>query len=340
MKQVSHFFFIAISVVIILIYGKGLIMPFVLAMFLWFMTREIRCLMNKVPFLKNIPFLIKNIISFLFISGIVAFFVQLISSSLNNLVKKYSVYQKNIDALINKANDIFQVNIIELIQDNFSEFNIGSLLSMMFNSITEIVSSGFMILLYALFLFLEETSFRRKMRNMFKNKESFDMVSMIIERIEISVAKYLGLKTLISLGTAILSYGILILIGIESPIFWASLVFILNFIPNVGSLLASIFPALFSLLQFGEFLPGLMVMGGVGLIQIVVGNIVEPKLMGNTMNISPLLTIFSLAFWGAIWGITGMILSVPIMVTVLIIFSQFEQTKSLAILFSEKGEIN
>ncbi|MFW5852039.1 MAG: hypothetical protein ACOCWB_07440, partial [Bacteroidota bacterium] len=162
MKQASHFFFIAISVVIILIYGKGLIMPFVLALFLWFMTREIRCLMNKVPILKKIPFLIITFISFFFISSIITFFVQLITYSLNNLVKTYSVYQNNIDILIHKTNEIFQVNIIELIQDNFSEFNIGTLLTMMFNSITEIVSSGFMILLYALFLFLEETSFRSK----------------------------------------------------------------------------------------------------------------------------------------------------------------------------------
>ena len=121
--------------------------------------------------------------------------------------------------------------------------------------------------------------------------------------------------------------------------FWAFLIFLLNFIPTIGSLIATIFPAAYSLLQFGEFSPALLVLVIVGTIQLVVGNIVEPRVMGSSMNISPLVTILALTFWGMIWGITGMILSIPIMVVLVIIFSQFESTRPIAILLSEKGEI-
>ena len=78
----------------------------------------------------------------------------------------------------------------------------------------------------------------------------------------------------------------------------------------------------------------------VGVIQVLVGNILEPKLMGNSMNLSPLVSILALSLWGALWGVTGMILSIPITVIMVIICSQFEATKSVAIMLSEKGEIN
>lgn len=100
-----------------------------------------------------------------------------------------------------------------------------------------------------------------------------------------------------------------------------------------------VFPAVFSLLQFGEVTPFLIVLIAVGCIQVIVGNIIEPKLFGKSLNLSPLVTILSLAVWGKIWGITGMVLSVPITVIMIIIFSQFEKTKSVAILLSENGDI-
>mgnify|MGYP005704738293 FL=1 len=94
------------------------------------------------------------------------------------------------------------------------------------------------------------------------------------------------------------------------------------------------------MLQFGDFSIGLIIFFVVGFIQVIIGNFLEPKWLGNSMNISPLLSIISLVFWGAIWGTTGMIISVPVTVVILIILSKFESYQSLAILLSEKGEIN
>ena len=113
----------------------------------------------------------------------------------------------------------------------------------------------------------------------------------------------------------------------------------LNFIPTVGSLVGTIFPTLFCLLQFGDYLEGIQVLVLVGLIQVLIGNVVEPRLMGNSLNISSLVAIVALSFWGVIWGVTGMILSVPVTVILVILFAQFEQTKSVAIMLSDKGDV-
>jgi predicted PurR-regulated permease PerM len=112
-----------------------------------------------------------------------------------------------------------------------------------------------------------------------------------------------------------------------------------NFIPSIGPVLATVFPSLFCLIQFGEFVPFLMVFFGVGTVGVLISSLVEPRLMGNTLNISPLVTILALAIWGSIWGILGALLSVPITVAMIIILAQFPQTKNLAILLSEKGKI-
>ena len=137
----------------------------------------------------------------------------------------------------------------------------------------------------------------------------------------------------------LLPQRILKIVGVHYAVFWAFLIFLLNFIPTIGSLLATIFPAVFCLLQFGEFTQCLMVFFIVGSIQVFIGNFLEPKWMGNSMNISPLIAIIALVFWGSIWGTTGMILSIPITVILIIVCSQFQSTKPIAMLLSEKGKI-
>ena len=104
--------------------------------------------------------------------------------------------------------------------------------------------------------------------------------------------------------------------------------------------MATVFPVIFSMLQFGDFSTAFIILFVVSTIQIVIGNLIEPRWMGNSMNISPLISIISLMFWGLIWGTTGMIVSVPFTVVIIIILSVIESTRPLAILLSEKGDIN
>ena len=144
---------------------------------------------------------------------------------------------------------------------------------------------------------------------------------------------------MVSILTGVLSYFALVLLGIDAPIFWAFLIFILNYIPTVGSLIATTFPSIFAMLQFGEIMPGVWVLIIVGAIQLVVGNYIDPKLTGDSLNVSPLIVILGLAFWGAIWGIIGMFLSVPITVMLIIIFSEIPSTRPIAILLTKDGNI-
>lgn len=130
------------------------------------------------------------------------------------------------------------------------------------------------------------------------------------------------------------------LIGVDFAIFWAFLIFLLNYIPTIGSLIATAFPAVLTLVQFETFTPFIIVLVAITGIQMVVGNFIEPKMMGNSLKISSLVVLLSLAFWGAIWGVTGMFLCVPITVILMIIFAQFPTSRPIAILLSDDGDIN
>lgn len=343
MKNTAYFFIIAISVIYLLIQGQSLIVPFVLGVLIWFIFRRLKASLDKIDFIKNnFPSWSKGILSFFIVLSLIVLVFEILSINIQNLTLSYEKYQHNVELIVEKINQIFNTNIdlSSFITKNLENFDFGRLLGSVLNSISDIMGNTFMILLYSLFVLLEESNFKPKIKALASSPEKFDQYQGIMEKIEASISNYFGLKSLVSLITGVLSYVALLIIGVDSPAFWAFLIFTLNFIPTIGSLIGTAFPAIFSLLQFGEFTPFILVLVFVGLIQLVVGNILEPKLMGSSMNISPLVTIIALSLWGFIWGIIGMILSVPITVVIIIICSQFEKTKPVAILLSEKGKLN
>ena len=340
MQKIAYFFISAIAIVIILIYGKSLLIPFVFALLLWFIMREIKQLMDKAKFIREkIPSWIKSLLAAIIILTVLAVISKIISTSVKTLAGSYSQYNDNVVNVVHSINEIFNIDLKDEMKDFSADANLGKLLGSIFNSITEILGSTFMIIIYALFIFLEESHFLNKVKYVANGNGQFEKFEGMVERIESSIEKYLRLKTMTSLTTGMLSYFVLLFIGIDAPIFWAFLIFLLNYIPTIGSLIATTFPAAYCLLQFGHFNEALTVLVFIASIQVLVGNILEPKLMGNSMNISPLVAIIALTFWGAIWGVTGMFLSIPITVVIMIILSQFESTRPIAIMLSEKGKI-
>ncbi|TVQ83683.1 MAG: AI-2E family transporter [Bacteroidetes bacterium] len=340
-KSLAGIFFVFMSTVYILIIGKSLIMPFVFAMILWLIVKQIRLVMNRIGFVKErIPEWVKNLISFLIILMALNFVVNIVISNFRILAITYEGYLKNFDILINRVNEAFNIDLLDSLKVYFQDFDFGSAAFSLLDYSSGLLGTVFMMLIYTIFIFIEESSFRKKLEKVFSDTQKFEDTYRLIEKVERSVSKYLVLKTLICLATGVLSYIVLLIIGVDFPVFWAFLIFLLNYIPVLGSYVATILPVLFSFLQFGDFTPGLLVLIFVGAIQVVIGNFVDPRVMGNSVNLSPLVIILSLAFWGAIWGIVGMFLSVPLMVIVVVAFSKMPRFRPFAILMTGNGEID
>jgi len=338
--SVASWMVIAFLMLFLLVYGEPIIVPFVIALLIWFVVKKMRNLLDKNAFIRKfIPSWLKTGLASFVIFGGIFFIVQMLTNNIQSLANSYSEYISNIESIGLKINEIFKINLTKELNHFVANFDFSSYLESLFNSLSEILGNMVMIIFYVVFLFVEESLFQHKIKLIFEPRNRFDKVSQILQKIDKSMSSYIGLKSLVSLLTTTLSYFIMLAVGIDSPVFWAFLIFMFNFIPSIGPILGTLLPALFCLIQFGTFTPALIVLFGVGGVSVLVGSLVEPKLMGNTLNISPLVAILSLALWGSIWGIIGMLLSVPITVAMIIIFSQFPSTRSIAILLSEKGRV-
>jgi len=338
--KVASLLVILALVIIGLIYAQQQLVPIVLALFLWFIIKTIARLLNQIPLIENkmstwlsntLAFCI--IILFCFLTG------RMLYNNIQELSESLPLYEKNVNYIIEKINITFAIDLKIIAQSTFKDFNFTTIVMSVINALTNIFGDTLMIILYTLFMLSEEALFTPKLEAMVAKKENYNRIKNILGEINYSIGSYITLKSLVSLLTAFVSFVALSCIGVDAPVFWAFLMFILNFIPNIGSLIATGFPAIFALLQFGDYFHPLLVLGVVGAIQLVVGNLIEPRVMGNSLNISPLVVIIALSVWGAIWGINGMILSVPITVIAIIIFSKIPSTQSIAILLSEKGKL-
>jgi predicted PurR-regulated permease PerM len=190
-----------------------------------------------------------------------------------------------------------------------------------------------------MFILLEYRYFKEKLQLMINNNIRKNEILVILDKIKRDTKSYFVIKTGVSFITAFISYIIMISFWLDFAIFWAFLIFCLNFIPSIWSVIAVSFPIVLSLLQFNNLFVVTIMWLLLVFIQILMWNIIEPKFMWNKLNLSPLVIIVSLTFWWSIWWLAWMILAVPIMVIINIILAKIPSTKNLAILLSEKWEL-
>lgn len=201
------------------------------------------------------------------------------------------------------------------------------------------VAQAGIVSVYVLFLLVDQVFFPDKLRALVPDPVRRARIEALFQRIAGSIRSYLWVMTQVSLLTAGLSYLVMRLVGMEQATFWAVTIFFLNFIPTVGSILGTVLPVAFAALQFQEFGPVALTLLGIGSVQVVVGNIVLPRMAGKSLNISLFVTIFSLFFWGALWGVTGMFVALPLTAMILLTLAQFEATRPVAILLSRTGAV-
>lgn len=319
----------------ILIIWSSLLIPFIIAVLFSF---AIIWLSN---FYKKLR--VGSFLSYLFAIGTYIFIFwliwRMIWSNVNDLVNLLPQYQTKVLTIVSNMFETLKIPQPTSINQVISEINLQGIFTSVVWWVTTIFSKTGIILFYVLFILLESRHFKEKLPLMFTDDWKRSQITGIFEKIKKDIKSYFVIKTLVSSVTAVLSFCVMIVFWLDFAIFWAFLIFFLNFIPSVGSIIAVSFPILLTLIQFESYYPFLFISSGLIWIQILMGNIIEPKFMGNKLNLSPLVIIIALGFWWTIWWVVGMLLSVPIMVIINIILSKFPSTRSIAILLSEKGEL-
>ena len=200
-----------------------------------------------------------------------------------------------------------------------------------------ILSQSVLIILFVGFLFAERVWFGTKLENLMEDRAQAARVSAIIGSIIRRVNRYLLVKTLISTVTGAVIFLIMSVFDLQFALAMGLLTFVLNFIPSVGSIVATLVVTLVAYIQVTEPATALLIFVLTGMAQFILGNVIDPLLMGKTLRLSSFGIIISLAFWGAVWGVPGMFLAVPFMVAVMIVCSHIPAARPVAVLLSREG---
>lgn len=343
------------AVITLLIVAKGLLVPIVIAVLVWYIINALADRLGEFRVVeKYLPKWGRLALSSLLITSVLIVIGGLIAENAREMTTAIPRYQENIGQLyerivepplemasirIGLPKDEVEARVGEYFSGPDSGAAITTVLTAVLSTLSGVAANGFLIVIYVIFLLLEQTYFPKKIQALFPESRKLSHFRDVMERINESIHAYFTVKLSVSLLTAIASYLIMISVGLDFAIFWAFLIFLLNFIPNIGSLVATVFPAMVAVLQFDTLGPFFVILVGVGTVQVLVGNFIEPKMMGAQLNISSLVVIVALTVWGVIWGVAGMILCVPITVIMMIVLAQFPGTRPIAILLSERGEL-
>lgn len=324
----------------ILIFGSRFLIPLAIAVILWLLINAIGRAYGKVGIGRfRLPPALCRLLAVLTMLYFGWLIVSISASNIAQVRAAAPVYQANLTQLVSQALGYVGVERTPTVTEVVARFDLVGLLGSLTAGLGSLVGSAGLVMLYVAFLMLEQSSFQRKLDALFADPVRTASLRQSLIEIERRIESYLWIKTLVSLLTAVLCYAVLATVGVDFASFWALLIFLFNFIPNIGSLFAVLLPTVLTLLQFGDLGVFLLVLASLSVIQAVIGNLVEPRLMGRTLNLSPLVIILSLTLWGSIWGVAGMFLCVPLTALLAIVLSKFEPTRPVAILLSSDGRL-
>ena len=334
-----------VALVFILKAGSFIFVPFVIALFLWMLIWMLDTAIERYVIRRfNLPCVMVRFSSFFSIALVGWLFwlvVSTVTSQMPAISAAFLAYRDALPAVTENIKGYIGVDLFPVADAILpSEQEMGEVFSRMLYGSVNFVRSIGMVAIYLIFLLLERSSLEKKLPIIFAGAVKLKKdATPLLQKILNKVRTYLLLKSMTSLITAVAGYLLMLYVGLEFAGVWAIMLGVMNFVPVLGVLIASIVPVTYSLLQFGgELVPFLTMAIGMFIIQFVTGQLMEPLIMGKNVNISPLVQIASIVMWGWIWGPVGMFLSIPLMIILSIVLYNIPATKRIAILISADGE--
>ncbi len=309
---------------------------FALALVLWLVMDGLaRWLHQRLPVLPEaatMPFAIVVVLS------LVVFVVWIIAQNLGNFTLDANGYESRLDRIIADAYGRAGLpGLPPTVAEMAARADPRAIIGQIAEGVRGLASDLVFILIYLGFLFTAAAMMPRKLDAIFQDPAQRQHVREVLHSIRSSIDSYLYVQTVMSLLISTLTYGSLVLIGLQNALFWAFLIFFLNYIPTIGSIVAVALPTAFALVQFTDAAHIAAVALGVGVWQFAIGNFVQPRMTGESLNLSAIVVLLALAIWGSLWGVAGAFLAAPLTVMLMIVFAQFNSTRWIAILLSENA---
>ena len=335
-----------LAIVFCLWIGRSLFIPLLVATFLWYLMNAIAsyyrrimpcykgtesCSNEAVPTMYN---WLSKILSFATVGAFLYLFITQIKPMLWELYNATPVLQQKLltfsQFISHKIGIGFDINLIP---------NLPEIASIIGSSLAGLATSTGMVVIYLIFMFIEQNSFAKKIDALPLSKPKAKKLRYILTSIDENMKKFLFTKTAISAATGVSSYILLKMIGLEYAGVWGFILFLLNYIPTIGSILACVLPIAYALISHDTWHVPVFTTIALVSVETIFGNILDPKFTGRTLNLSSLAILINLILWGMLWGPAGMFFSVPILVAVYVTTAQFDSTRWIATLLSADGKI-
>ncbi len=331
-----NFIIIAASLVIVIAglqAATGIIVPFLISVFIAVISLPLQkwLIARKVP--VSLAIFLTLTSDVLVLVG----FGFLVGGSVRGFANDVVEYQKRLDILVESLDQWLHPLGFEISSEGVITFLKENVLNIFKNALLRgysFISNFVLVLLTILFVLFEASGLKSKLERAFGHPTSN---TMRLDKIKKDIQQYLLVKTLVSLATGLLVGISLALIGLDFPVLWGLLAFLLNYIPSLGSIIAAVPPVLLALIQFGSG-RAIGVAAVFLVINILVGNLLEPHLMGRRLGLSALVVFLSLVFWGWLWGPVGMILSVPLTMIIKIMLENTQDLRWIAVMLGSGKE--
>ncbi len=330
---------ISLAAVIVIVYGlqmaKVLLVPFLIAAFLAMITVRPMLWMQQ----RRVPAFIAALIIVTVIMLILFTVGTIVGRSIAEFTTALPGYQERLDVIIDGFLR-FAVNVlgvdasIESIGDMIDPGWAMGFAATILNGLKDVLTNAFLIIFTMIFILLEASSLGTKVEAAFgKSTASLERPRIFLT----NLGRYLGIKTVVSFATGFCAWLLTWTIGLDFPLLWAMLAFLLNYVPTIGSIIAAVPAILLALVQIGPA-AATATLAGFAAINVAFGNVIEPRLMGYGVGISPLVVFVGLIFWGWVFGPVGMLLSVPLTMTLKLALESDERTRWIAIFLGSERD--
>ena len=310
---------------------------FAMALFLWLAIDGLAETLDKrIPFTPRwlaLPIALIDVLGIVALVGFVVF--DNVAAILGDLTR----YEFRLNQVLSQLHQaVGSPGRSPTVGDLVAQLQPGRLMTQVAESIQNAASATIFTLIFLAFLFPAASVMSDKLDLIFRGKVMRENTREVLMRIRSSMERYLWVQTVMSLIITALTYITLVIIGLDNALFWSFLIFFLNYIPTIGSIVAVVLTTAVALVQFPTLGPVAAVFAGVSVWQFVIGNFVQPRMTGESLNLSAVVVLLALSIWGLIWGIVGAFLAAPLTVMIMIVLAQFPSTRWIAILLSADGK--
>ena len=315
---------------------RHILTPFVLALFLLLMVDGLaRVLQARI---KNFPPKAALPTAVVLILALFGFSIWMVVDNASDFLAQSHDYAQRLNVLLEQGSRKLGLTVTPTVDQLIHRMNPAAYAGRIAGALKSVGEGAVFVLIYLGFMIASRQGFAAKTAEMFNDPAETAEAARVFERIRKGVESYVTVQTVVGVIIGAASAGLMFAMGLKHVMFWTFIIFLANYIPAIGAAVGVLFPPVFGLVQFPELWKPIVLLVGLEAIHFAVSHVIQPRMQGKNLNLDPLVVLLALAFWGAVWGITGAFLSTPLTVMAMAILAEFKSGRPLAVLLSSDGK--